>query len=140
MTYVEMLAQIDAYLQKQGDEIWAEALRLHAAPIEEGDRVIDCAPSVSREPQVGRSLIGFAGLPGCVKNYPPQRTHCACGAELMGDLAKTSAECGDCAMAGEFVRPRGNLDERIAAAQSAKDHDPTSAWGAGATPGYEWPE
>ncbi len=69
-------------------------------------------------------------------------THCVCGAELMGATAKALAVCGDCMMGSPPLKPGpfSLLDERIAAAQSAKDHDPTSAWGAGATPGYEWPE
>ncbi len=67
---------------------------------------------------------------------------CACGAELMGNLAKrVNLKCGDCAMAEALPgRPRTSLDQRIAEAQPPKvDKDPTEAWGAGQTPGYEWP-
>ncbi len=67
---------------------------------------------------------------------------CACGAELMTERAVWAKMCGDgqglwCQGATKVV---GSLDQRIAEAQPPKvDKDPTEAWGAGQTPGYEWP-
>ncbi len=64
---------------------------------------------------------------------------CACGAELMGSRAKATRVCGDCA-APPRIQPPASLDQRIAEAQPPKvDKDPTAAWSAGQTPGYEWP-
>ena len=88
-----------------------------------------------------------------IKAYPvplvPPKTeprYCPCGAELMGKRAGASI-CGDCrttygddTVALDQRIDTVALDQRIAEAQPAKvDKDPTEAWGAGQTPGFEWP-
>ncbi len=71
---------------------------------------------------------------------PPAPSLCACGAELMGERAKALELCGDCASVSLTWMPAASLDQRIAEAQPPKvDKDPTAAWSAGQTPGYEWP-
>jgi hypothetical protein len=75
------------------------------------------------------------------------RRRCACGAELMGALARADRQCGDCRRTAERDRARveprteNSLDERITEAQppSESERDPTSGWSAGATPSAEWP-
>lgn len=72
----------------------------------------------------------------------PAQSHCGCGASFATvkrfecEDGGTENYCGDCWSA----KPGGALPDRIAAAQpKAVDADPTQAWGAGATPSYEWP-
>ncbi len=76
------------------------------------------------------------------KSEPPAPSLCACGAEHMGKRVGYR-RCGDCdaALAGVGTpSAKASLDQRIAEAQPPKvDKDPTEAWGAGQTPGYEWP-
>lgn len=70
----------------------------------------------------------------------PECRYCACGQELRTPRAQGRRICGDCfseLRAGTRMSDARPLDARIAAAKSA-DLDPTSEWGAGATPGYDW--
>lgn len=72
----------------------------------------------------------------------PEPTHCPCGAEFMGtkmfkrisvDAPEGERVCGDC-----FARPprSADLDARIKAAAKS-DADPTSEYGAWASPTWE---
>lgn len=71
----------------------------------------------------------------------PERQYCACGQELRTPRAQGRRICGDCfsqcRRGQQGITASPSLDARIAAAKSA-DLDPTSEWGAGATPGYDW--
>lgn len=76
---------------------------------------------------------------------PPERRYCPCGQELRTAQRAEMADsrvCGDCFMQGggsafRHTPPHWALPDRIAAAQKS-DADPTQAWGAGATPSYDW--
>jgi hypothetical protein len=72
---------------------------------------------------------------------PPERQYCACGQELRTPRAQGRRICGDCfsqfRRGQQGITASPSLAARIAAAKSA-DLDPTSEWGAGATPGYDW--
>ncbi len=90
---------------------------------------------VDRAPFIG-PVQGVAPIP------PPEAPSlCTCGAELMGERAVSYKMCGDCQ--GLWCQGSAKpvvLDQRIAEVQPPKvDKDPTEAWGAGQTPGYEWP-
>lgn len=70
----------------------------------------------------------------------PERRFCACGQELSRSAKFWNPRlCGDCLASDNYEKTSATLDARIAAAQpKAVDADPTQAWGAGATPGYDW--
>ncbi len=114
---------------------------------EEIDRAV--ASSFAYEARMVRYWQFMSSAPGPLPGPEPHddedegdeaETRCTCGAQLMGQAAVSRLRCGDCYSAYFSTGRPATLDERIAAGQApARDADPTSTWGAGATPGYEWP-